>query len=462
MRGLRSTALMLTLFLALGGYAYFIESERPPASAADAPEQAFDLESDAIVSLTVTADNGDITEVSRETPGDDSWTVTAPFTATADGNAASAIANSLASLEVRRVVVEDEAADLSLFGLSEPAFTVAFDTEEGTESLVVGDETPTGSDRYAHVRGTARVFLIASFLESTLNRTSFDLRDRSLLEFTGPNVGSLVIEQDASTIRFGKADGEWRVIDPVTARADFGIVEALVGRIGSAEMVAVERESIDTTQGSDLEPFALDDPQMTVTVETGDERHVLLIGDESPDGTVYSRDASRSIVFTMDAALFDDLARDVGTYRKKELFDFRPFNATGVTVVRDGNSYRFEKGTLDDDVNSESGEVWRQTEPDERTVEQPALDNLLAKLSGLRAESFVDSRAGTGLDAPLATVTATFGDGQEEVVTIGWSGDTHHAVHGDEPGAGIVDSIAIDEALGAIDAALGTSADAAP
>jgi len=463
MRSFRSTAIMLTLFLILGGYAYFIESERPPASAADTPEQAFDLQSDEIVSLTVTAENGDVTEVSRETPGADRWNVTSPFTAVADGNAASAIANSLASLEISRVVVEEnENADLSLFGLSEPVFTVAFETEGEPESLVVGDETPTGSDRYANIRGTTRVFLIASFLESTLNRTSFDLRDRSLLEFNGSDVGGLVIEQDTSTIRFGKDEGEWRVTDPISARADFGIVEGLVGRIGSAEMVAVERESVDTTQESDLEPFGLDDPQVTVTVEGGDEEHVLLIGDESQAGTVYGLDESRSIVFTMDAALFDELVRNAVTYRKKDLFDFRPFNATGVTVVREGNSYRFEKGTQDGDNNSESSDIWRRVEPDEGVVEQPVIDNLLSKLSSLRAESFIDNRSDTGLDTPLATITVTYGDEQEEFVTISLSSDTNHAVHGDEPGAGLVDSVAVDEALEAIDSALGSPVDAAP
>ena len=460
MRGLRSTAVMLALFLALSGYAYFIESERPPASEADAPEEAFDVESNEIVSLTITADNGDVTEVSRETPDDDSWTVTAPFTAVADGNTVSAIVNSLTSLEIRRVV-EDEAADLTLFGLTEPTFTVAFSTNEGTESLVVGDETPTGSDRYANVHGTTRVFLIASFLESTLNRASFDLRDRSLLEFTGPDVGGLVIEQNNAMIRFGKTEGEWRLVDPVGARADFGVVEGLVGRIGSAEMLAVEQESIDIAQEANLEPFGLDNPRMTVTVETGDEDHVLLIGDESPAGTVYGQDAARSIVFTMDAALFDDLARDAGSYRKKDLFDFRPFNATTVTVVRNENTHRFEKGSAAED-DSMNGDVWRRVEPDEGTVEQPAVDDLLSKLSGLRAESFIESRVGTGLDTPLAAVTVTFSDEQQEFVTIGRAGDTSHAVHGDEPGAAVVDSAAVDEALEALDTVSAPSADDTP
>ena len=458
MQRFRSTSLLLVLFLALGGYAYFIESERSPASDDPPAEQAFDIEADAIGSLIVTSDNGDVTEVNRADTDTTTWSVTAPFSASADGNAASAIANSLASLEISRVV-ETEAADLSVFGLTDPAFSVTFDSENNTKTLLIGDETPTGSDRYANIGGTNRVFLIASFLESTFNRSSLDLRDRSLLEFTGPEVTGLTIEQESSALRFSKGDGAWHLLEPVRARGDFGIVEGLSGRIGSAEMIAVEVESVD----GDLEPFGLDNPRMTITVETDKGNHVLAMGNESPAGTVYGRDASRSIVFTVDAALFDEFDRDIDTYRKKELFDFQPFNANGITVTRDGETYRFEKGSDNDENSDNSNEqLWQQLEPDQKVIEALAFDDLLSKLSGLRAESFVNGRDNTGLDIPLATFTVTYGNEQQETVTIGQSDDTYHGIHGEEDGAAVIDSTSINGVFESIDMVLGTSVDTEP
>jgi len=458
MQRFRSTSLLLVLFLALGGYAYFIESERSPASDDPPAEQAFDIEADAIGSLIVTSDNGDVTEVNRADTDTTNWSVTAPFSASADGNAASAIANSLASLEISRVV-ETEATDLSLFGLTDPSFSVVFGSENNTEILLIGDETPTGSDRYANISGTTRVFLIASFLESTFNRSSFDLRDRSLLEFTGPDVTGLTIEQESSALRFSKADGAWHLLEPVRARGDFGIVEGLSGRIGSAEMIAVEVESVD----GDLEPFGLDNPRMVITVETDKGNHVLVMGKESPAGTVYGRDASRSIVFTVDAALFDEFDRDIDTYRKKELFDFQPFNANGINLTRDGETYRFEKGSDDDDNSDNSNEqLWQQVEPDQKVIEALAFDDLLSKLSGLRAESFANSRDNTGLDIPLAIFTVTYGNEQQETVTIGQSDDTYHGIHGEEDGAAVIDSTSINGVFESIDMVLGTSVDTEP
>ena len=452
MRRLRSTLVLLVLFLAIGGYAWFIERERPPASEADANEQAFDVAAGRITDLTVNAQTGDVTVLTR-TENEIDWVLTAPVETEADDNAATAIATTLAALEIRRGV-ENEAADLAPFGLAEPPVSVTFATPDGEPvTLAVGDETPTGGERYAAIGN--RVILVADFVESTLNRTTFELRDRSILEFTGPDVTSFTVEQADDTLRFEKTNSEWRVVEPLAARADFGLVEAMVGRLGSGEMVAIESES---AADAALEPLGLDGPRLSATVEVGGASHTLLVGDENPETTVYARDAARDLVFTIDAALVDDLARGADTYREKDLFDFRPFNATALTVVRDDRTLGFEKepAPADEDTEDADGdgeEVWRRTEPEPADIERPEMDALLRALSELQADSFVESRQGTGLDTPLATITATFGDdGQEERVLIGRSGDITYGLHGDEPGAAVVDTQAVDDALEALDA----------
>ena len=451
MRRLRSTLVLLVLFLAIGGYAWFVERERPPSSEADANENAFEVAAGRITDLTIAAAGGDVTVLTR-TENEIDWMVTSPVETEADDNAATAIATTLAALEVRRVVEED-AADLAPFGLAEPGISVTFATPDGEPlTLSVGDQTPTGGERYAAVGN--RVILVADFVESTLNRTTFELRDRSILEFTGPDVTSFTVRQGDAALRFAKADGEWRIVEPLTARADFGLVEAMVGRLGSGEMVAIESEE----EADDaLEPFGLDAARLSATVDVAGESHTLLIGDENPEATVYARDAARGLVFTIDAALVDDLARGADTYREKDLFDFRPFNAATLTVARGDRTLRFEKGPPPD--GAEGGDdaaaaegVWRRIEPEPADIERPQMDALLRALSDLRADSFVESRARTGLDAPLATITATFGDDgeAEERVLLGRAGDVTYGLHGDEPGAAVLNTPAVDAAIEAL------------
>lgn len=455
MRGLRSTGLLLVAFIVIGGYAYFIESDRPPASEADDREQLFEIDGDDIRSLVVTADNGEMTTVRRDEDDAATWTMTAPVATAGDGNAAAAIASSLASLEVQRVVEED-AADLSPYGLSDPRVAVEFEDRDGFgDTLLVGDETPTGSDRYATLASSPRVFLISGFLESTFNRTTFDLRDRSLLGLSGTEVAALAIDHDGDTIRFESADGEWRLVAPLAARADFGLVEGIVGRIRSAEMVAIARDAEDGPGPDELAGFGLDRPRMTVRVETtgdGDDQ-TLLLGDETDGGTVYGRDASRDIVFTADAALFDDLARDATVYREKDLFDFRPFNAEALTVTYDGETLELEQAT---DGEADGTAAWRRLQPAPGEVDDTVVTGLLSSLSGLRAESFVDGRTATA--AAVATVTVRFDGGREERVTLGRSDDGGRtAGRDDEPGTAVVETAAVDAVLEAIETVTATT-----
>lgn len=446
MRGVRSTLVMLGLFLAVGGYAYFVESGRPPASEADANEQAFGFEADDIAELHVVADNGDVTSLKRATGDDGSWSITSPVEVDADDTTASSIASGLAALEIQRVV-EAEPADLAAFGLSDPAIDVGFRTADdtGLQHLLIGDETPTGGDRYAKTADGARVFLVASYLESTFNRTTFDLRDKTMLDFEGPDIDGLVLATADSTIRLAKSDGRWRMAEPWDARADFGVVEGLVGRIGSAEIRSIEREATNEAD-AESDPFGLDAARVTVTVDLGSASATLLVGGEAPDGTVYARDASRGgLVFTIEAGLVTDLDRPADAYRDKNLFAFRPFSATRLVVDRDGDTATFEKANTD-----EGGTAWRRV-PSATDVDQSAMDDLLAQLSALRAGSFVDARAGTGVDAPIAAFRVEFDDG-EDVVTVGRTGDDTYGVHGDEPGAAVLDTRAVDEALEALNA----------
>ena len=107
-------------------------------------------------------------------------------------------------------------------------------------------------------------------------------------------------------------------------------------------------------------------------------------------------------------------------------------------------------------------QLWQQIEPDQEVVEAIAFDDFLSKLSGLRAESFLNARDNTGLDMPLATFTVTYGNEQQETVTIAQVGNTYHGIHGEEDGAAIIDSTSVSGVVEAIDMVLGVTVDTEP
>ena len=431
---MRSTLLLLVTAVALGAYAYFVESERPTRTEIEsAKDSVFAIESSDLVELDVTASSGERTLL-RKTDG--AWRLTDPVQVDADAIEVSGITSGVESLEIERVVAESP-ADLASFGLADPRIVIAFKAEGDTEftRLLFGDDTATGGDMYATTSTDPRVFLVAAYLETSFDRATFDLRDKAILDFDTDEVDRIDITAPSHTVALVKTDEAWRLEQPWSARGDAGITNALVTRLVTGRM-----QAIVATDTAELAAFGLEAPRLTAVVSTGSTRATLLIGDATDDGIVYARDAARPLVFTVEESLVDELMRLPDVYRQKDLFTFRSFNATRVEIAQPGSTLVLEKS--DGDPSE-----WRRLEPAPGEIGQPQVTALLSALSGLRADSFADADASVGRSSPIATVTVRFGDDQEEQVVFDRVADEVHATVADDSSAGIIDAAVFDAAL---------------
>ena len=89
--------------------------------------------------------------------------------------------SNLSTLELQRVI-DDNPADLAEYGLAQPRIEVAFKAGGKEHKLLIGRKTPAGTDLYAKLGDQPRVFLIPSFVDTSFNKTTFDLRDKTVLK----------------------------------------------------------------------------------------------------------------------------------------------------------------------------------------------------------------------------------------------------------------------------------------
>src|SRR5689334_567362 len=181
MKGLRSTIALLVILAGLAGYIYFVTWKQPAtADSGKKTQKVFDVASDKIDEIKITSASGDATTVKKE---NGAWKVTEPVAANADESEASGIANTVASADMVRVVDENP-TNLNEYGLSNPRVEIAFKAagDKDYHRLDLGEKTPTGGDVFARKDGDKKVFLIAAFQESSLNKSTFDLRDKSILK----------------------------------------------------------------------------------------------------------------------------------------------------------------------------------------------------------------------------------------------------------------------------------------
>lgn len=445
MRGAWSTLALVVVAAGLGAYIYFGD---PSSSGSETKEKVFTVSSDDIEELRISAK--DDTTVLEKTDG--TWKVVEPVAVDADQSEVTSLLSSLTSLEVNREV-DPKAADLAQYGLAAPKADIRFTAKGGVTGRVrLGDQTPTASDLYAVKGDDPRVFLVSTFVETSLARSTFELRDKAVLKFERDKADGLDLTTDGKTASFSRSASEWKVTAPVTARGDYGAIEGLLTRLSSTRMA-----SIEASETNDLAKFGLDAPASTVVVKTGSSAATLAVSAEK-DGKVYARDLSRPIVFTIDATLAADLKKSVDDYRRKQLFEFRAFSAKKVVLTRGAETITLTKvpGSGETPTDKWTVAVGGAAAKD---VEAAKVDDLLTKLTGLNGDTFV--AAAPAAMTPALKVTAELDEGKTDEASIGRAGDAAFGTRADEAGAMTLSASAVDEATKALDALLAPPAAAA-
>jgi hypothetical protein len=436
MRGLRTFIVLLVVAMALGYFVYR-DSQRPPADEGPKKDKVFTVEAEKIDEVTIKSDSGEQTRLQKSGSG---WQIVAPVTAQPDSSEISGLTTNLSTLEMERVVDENP-PDLKEYGLAQPRIEVSFKADGQQHTLLIGGKTPPGSDLYAKRGNENKVFLIPGHLESTFNKKAFDLRDKSVVKVDRDKLDGLELSAGGRTIRFAKVNGEWQLAAPAGGRADSGAVEGLVGRLTSLQMKAIAAD----TEGPDAKKFGFDKPAATVRFGTGSSQATVALGATAEGGTVYAKDLSRPVVFTVESSILDDLKKDPSEYRQKDLFDARSFNSTRVELVRGGQTHAFEK-TKVKNKEGQDEEKWRQVSPQTRELDQASFDSLLSAITAARATEFVDAASSAkALAAPEMTVTVKFDEGKkEDRVTFAKVGTDAFAARAGDAGAAKVETATID------------------
>lgn len=434
MRRFASTIVLVLVLAGLAGYIYFIDSKEEPGSS-DKEKVFGSVTADDIEEIQVKSADG---ENSRLQKSDGKWQLVEPVKAAADEGEASSLASSLASLEVNRVVDENAAA-LAEYGLEPARLEVGFKKkgDANEQRVLIGEKTPTGGDLYARAKDSKRVFLIPAYLDASFNKNTFALRDRRILSFDRNAVDGLEVTSGSNKVQLTKTGSEWRLSSPIAARADFAAVEGALERLSSTQM-----QGIVDPEGANLAKYGLTKPSGSIVVAAGSTRATLTLG-STDNSLLFARDGSRPMVFTVAPVLKDDVIRSVADFRRKDLFDARAFTATRVELKRGADTVTLEKSK-----GKDGADLWQTSGKD---VESGKADDLLTKLTALRAQSY-DTQAHSSLKTPALVVTISFDEKKQETVTFGRSQKDVYASRSDEPGAAKLEASGLDEVVKALEA----------
>jgi len=396
-------------------------SENTAKASLDTPPKILSLKQEDISRIAIRKKGGEELDLAKGDAG--KWQITAPKPLGADQEAVSSLLSSVSSLNADRLV-EDKAADLSQFGLAQPALELDVTTKDGKpQKLFLGDDTPAGSAVFAKLDGDPRVFTIASYNKTSIDKTANDLRDKRLLTVDFDKLSQIELATKKQDIEFGRNKQEWQIVKPRPLRADNFQVEEIVRKLRDAKM---DTSSTDADAKKAAVAFASATQVATAKVTDTASTQELQIRKSKDD--YYAKSTAISAIYKVSSDLGKALDKNLDDFRNKKLFDFGYDDPSKVEIHDGAKAYFLTKG----------GQDWWSA--DSKKMESSSVQSLIDKIRELSAGKFVDS----GFTSPTLEVTVTSNDGKRvEKVLISKSGDTFIAKRDNEPALYHLDSSSV-------------------
>ncbi|MBI4553496.1 MAG: DUF4340 domain-containing protein [Candidatus Latescibacteria bacterium] len=394
----RNTAILGAILLALASYFYFFEVKAKSNEQKSDANKVFAVDQTKITRVKVTY-QGQTTVCERDQK--EGWRIVEPLSVLADAQAVTDILNTIASLTPARTVT-DSAAHLADYGLDPPQAVVEVSAGlTAPQTLLLGEDNPTGSSTFAATKGSRKVFLIETGTGNTLRKTTSALRDRRIVHVQQDKVDRVEVEYNDTkgvTTLVCERDtlGSWRLTKPVDMPAERNEAINLVGAL--AGLKAMDFVADDPP---DLKPYGLHRPIARALLRSrdGSVNATILVGQRA-GAQVYVTSNERNTVYAISAENTGQFLKNPQQFHKTTAFDFQSYKVTKVDWKLGPELVTCVKRAFED---------WQMLFPLNTRADDRAITALLDSLEIMKIKEFIPATpaklAQYGLDRPPVTVT---------------------------------------------------------
>lgn len=355
---------------------------------------------------------GDTTELARLP--DQSWIVTRPLKTAADVQTAEAIVGALQYARIRATVEEKPSAeDLHRFGLDTPGIVVTA-SAEGVPPLTieVGIENPYDSSAYLQREGDPKVYAIDGSTRTSLDRGTFDLRDRDVLAVRDLGLTRIEVRGKTHDWEVGREPGQpYAFLRPVKEEADTAAISNWLGTLRGTKATRYLEDSPGERKRTGVEKPVAEATFQRGATETVRVRLAAGKGDADPV-YVLREDQFGSTLAEVPRSALAVLDKSPAELRDRAVLHVKPEDVARIRVGSGPSALVLER-----DRPTDGGlESWRLRAPTEAVADSFKSSSLLYALTSLRAEATdaklpTDPRS-TGLGPAARTVTLEGQDGK--------------------------------------------------
>jgi hypothetical protein len=223
------------------------------------------------------------------------WVLTRPEDARADEARIKQILEALGAGRIKETLTPERLAERRLtsasFGLDAPRARLLVGNESQVDEILVGDESPLGDLVYLRLKTNADVIGATLKVSDILPVDVAGMRDHSLFPADLKRVTRLEMKHSGGFLQLALRDGQWRIQQPIEARADNRRVDQLIQSLMSLKVEAfgaLAASADPAVYGLSVDEALM---QITLTPEGGRPPLVLTVGklrQDRPD-LIYAR-----------------------------------------------------------------------------------------------------------------------------------------------------------------------------
>lgn len=219
-----------------------------------------------------------------------------------------------------------------------------------------------------------------------------------LFDWKQEDIAGLALKSAGGTIRFSKADGAWKMVEPREVPVEARKVEEIIERFDTLKVG--ERELTGA-----LADYGLDEAKRVEVIFTGADGKAtsVFVGRDAPVGykSYVKRDEQAAPVLT-STKVAELAARGVDDFRDRAVWDVASYGVTRIRIERGGRFVALRK----------EGDAWWLGD-NGPLADKEEVSNWLNNATTLKAEGFLDGQdpASVGLLNPAAVVTLEDGEG---------------------------------------------------
>ena len=375
--------------------------------------------------ITVTAKGA--TTVLEKAPGG-AWAITAPVQAPVDKLTVDSLVSQLQTAKFKDLVDEapDDAA-LARYGLKAPQFSVTAEASlagaggaQGKREVALqgGIENTFDGSVYLQRKGEKPVYSAQGGVRWSLEKTTYELRDKELFAFEEPKLKSLEVKSKRNGYALERdAAKSWRLTRPFASAADATSLASMLSSLKSERALAFPADGAEARQALGLEVPVTDATFTLVSGEKvrvrfgspgadgGDKAYALR---EGPGVTALLAEVSTAAVTQLDKNPDDLKDRSVLSFKREDVsrLTFHPTEGADLVVQKKAPP-----------ADGGGGEEWEVRAPEQGPAKKWKLSSVLWLLASLRAAQFDEESpkdwARYGIDAKSRQVALAGADGAE-------------------------------------------------